>query len=129
MLFATITDADAVRVISAQSIADAAEQIRQIYQAGGTGFAVPVTIGVVLPQFTATVTPDPNGGPPTIASSGDSATQANIFQAAQTALANNATYLALASPTTAQVTAQVKALTRQIDALIRMTVGDFSSTT
>lgn len=37
-----------------------------------------------------------------------------------TALSNNATYLALASPTAAQNTAQIRALTRQVNALLRL---------
>lgn len=45
---------------------------------------------------------------------------ATIGAKLDTALANNATYLALASPTAAQTTAQVKALTRQVSALIRL---------
>lgn len=48
---------------------------------------------------------------------------------AQTALSVNATFLAIASPTNAQVVAQVKALTRQNNALIRLQIGDLSSTT
>jgi hypothetical protein len=39
---------------------------------------------------------------------------------AQTALANNQAFLALATPTTAQAITQVKALTRQTNALIRL---------
>lgn len=39
---------------------------------------------------------------------------------AQAALAANTAYLALASPSTAQNTAQLKALTRQVQALIRL---------
>jgi hypothetical protein len=39
------------------------------------------------------------------------------------ALADNATFLALASPTQAQTLAQVRRLTRQTNALIRATVG------
>lgn len=42
---------------------------------------------------------------------------------ARAALAGNATYLALATPTNAQNTAQVKALTRQHNALIRLIVA------
>jgi hypothetical protein len=45
-----------------------------------------------------------------------------------TALANNATYLAIGSPTNAQVAAQVAALTRQIDALGRIVGGLLDST-
>lgn len=43
-----------------------------------------------------------------------------VTQGAASALAANATYLNLASPTTAQNTAQIKALTRQVTALIRL---------
>lgn len=39
---------------------------------------------------------------------------------ATTALTTNATFLAIASPTAAQVATQTKALTRQNDAIIRM---------
>lgn len=42
---------------------------------------------------------------------------------AQAALAANVTFLAIGSPTTAQVTAQAKALTRQVDALIRLAIN------
>lgn len=40
------------------------------------------------------------------------------------ALVGNATFLAIASPTAAQIAAQVKALTRQNNALIRLLIGD-----
>lgn len=43
------------------------------------------------------------------------------------ALVTNATYLAIASPTVAQNTAQVKALTKQIDALIRLDLSLLST--
>lgn len=42
---------------------------------------------------------------------------------AEAALATNATFLALASPSNALVAAQTKALTRQVNALIRLTLG------
>lgn len=56
------------------------------------------------------------------------ANQATLLGKAQTALTNNANYLAIASPTNAQVSAQVAALTRQIDALIRIDINQLDST-
>lgn len=44
-----------------------------------------------------------------------------------TALTNNADFLALASPTNAQVGAQVKALTRQVNALMRLVTSRLDS--
>lgn len=44
----------------------------------------------------------------------------SLQQRAQTALTNNQTFLALPSPTNTQVLAQVRALTRQVNALIRL---------
>jgi hypothetical protein len=52
-----------------------------------------------------------------------------LISKAQAALTSNATYLAITSPTTAQNTAQVKALTRQVNALIRLTVKALDTTT
>ena len=48
---------------------------------------------------------------------------------ASTALTNNATYLALGSPTTTQNTAQIQALTRQMDGIIRMLLQATSTIT
>jgi hypothetical protein len=45
-----------------------------------------------------------------------------------TALTDNKTYLALTSPTTAQNTAQLKAIARQLNKLIRLAVNDLSAT-
>ena len=56
------------------------------------------------------------------------ANAATIYGRAQTALTTNQTYLALSSPTTAQNTAQIKALTRQMDAMLRFLLNQFDST-
>jgi hypothetical protein len=51
-----------------------------------------------------------------------------LRQQARQALDANRTFLALASPTNAQTLAQVKALTRQVQALIRFELDDLTST-
>lgn len=129
MLFIVISDGGIEpQPVVATSLADAASKIQARYAAAGDGFGAPANIAVVLPQFAATITPVP-GGQPTIGFSGDTQTLATIRNAAQNALTNNATYLGIASPTQAQAVAQVGALTRQIDGLIRFMVGDLTSTT
>lgn len=50
-----------------------------------------------------------------------------IVERAGTALANNAEYLALGTPTNAQAAAQIEALTRQVNALIRLVLNRFES--
>lgn len=45
------------------------------------------------------------------------------------ALANNTTFLAVASPTNAQVTAQVRALTRQTNAIMKLLAGMYGDHT
>lgn len=56
------------------------------------------------------------------------ANAATIRAQAQTALTSNATYIAIASPTNAQVAAQVKALTRQMDGVIRLLLAQLDAT-
>ena len=51
-----------------------------------------------------------------------------IREQARTALTGNRTFLAVAAPTNAQVGAQVKALTRQMNGLIRLTLGELDGT-
>lgn len=53
--------------------------------------------------------------------------RATIENASRNALATNAAFLGLASPTNAQVVAQVKALTRQANGLIRLQLGDLDA--
>lgn len=73
----------------------------------------------------------PDGGVTWTAPSANSVVgnEANLLQKAQTALANNVAYLAIASPTQAQAISQVAALTRQIDALIKLATDTLSDTT
>lgn len=52
------------------------------------------------------------------------ANQQTLFANARTAIAANSTYLALANPTAAQNTAQIKRLTREANALIRLLLGE-----
>lgn len=54
--------------------------------------------------------------------------RATLVNAATTAVANNQTFLGLASPTAAQQLSQLQALTRQVNALIRLVVNDLQST-
>jgi hypothetical protein len=54
--------------------------------------------------------------------------KATIETQARNALTGNRTYLAVASPTNAQVAAQVRALTQQMNGVIRHVVQDFTGT-
>lgn len=58
-----------------------------------------------------------------------SGNQQTILTKAQTALTANATYLAIASPTTAQAVAHVATLTKEVNALIRLILNQFDATT
>jgi hypothetical protein len=53
----------------------------------------------------------------------DQANQQAILDKATLAITTNATFLALANPTTAQAITQVKALTRESNGLIRLLLG------
>lgn len=55
--------------------------------------------------------------------------QASLFGKAQTALSNNIAFLNITNPSNAQAIAQIQALTRQVNALIRLAVGDLSDQT
>lgn len=52
-----------------------------------------------------------------------------LFTKAQQAIDNNIAFLANATPTNADVVAQVRALTRQHDAIIRLLLGLLDDTT
>lgn len=51
-----------------------------------------------------------------------------LRQQSASALAGNRTYLAVVTPTSAQTAAQVKALTRQMNTLVRLTLGQLDGT-
>lgn len=51
-----------------------------------------------------------------------------LRERAQNALANNNTFMNLTAPTNAQNAAQIKALTRQMNAIIRLVVGALDNT-
>jgi hypothetical protein len=51
-----------------------------------------------------------------------------LLDKAKAALTANATFLAIATPSNAQVSAQVKALTRQVNALIKLAARDLADT-
>lgn len=53
---------------------------------------------------------------------------ATLIAKGANAISSNLTYLAVASPTTAQAAAQIAALTRQVDALIRLACSLLDST-
>ena|SRR5438128_9887184 len=55
--------------------------------------------------------------------------QQTILNRASAALAANATYQAIASPTTAQAVAQVALLTREVNGIIRLLLAQFDTTT
>ena len=50
-----------------------------------------------------------------------------LLNKARTALTNNNAFLSIATPTTAQAVAQTKALTRQMNALIKLIANDLAS--
>lgn len=52
-----------------------------------------------------------------------------LYAKGQQAITNNETFLAIPSPTQAQAVTQVQALTRQIDAVIRVLLGVLTDTT
>lgn len=55
------------------------------------------------------------------------ANRTTIEQQARTALNGNAAFLAIATPTAAQNAAQIKALTRQVNGLIRLVLGQLDA--
>lgn len=56
---------------------------------------------------------------------GEFANEVAIRDAAKTALVNNRAYVAISAPTAAQTAAQVKALTRQMNGVIRLVLNLF----
>ncbi len=64
-----------------------------------------------------------------LASTTANTNRATITTAAGNALSANQTYLAIASPSAAQVAAQVRALTQQMDGAIRLLINRLDATT
>lgn len=126
MIFLIITDQGIhTQPVEATNLADAATKIKQLY-GFGTG---QIHVALLLPTVTGTLTQNQDPSLATIQMTGDSQTQQQIRNAAGNALTANATYLAIGSPTNAQVVAQTRALTQQVDGLIRLAIGDFTATT
>lgn len=120
------------RPLSANDLATAADLIRQEVGGGvGTDRSAPIQIAIVIPDAVATVTPNADPSQATIDATfqTDAANRATLVQRATTALTANDTFLALASPTNAQTLAQVKMLTKECSALIRLAVGALDATT
>jgi hypothetical protein len=91
-------------------------------------------LGDLVPLVVAAVTTlDPITGTPVVAVRPPAETAqlvnaATLQAQARTALAANTTYLAAGAPTTAQAVAQVRALTQQVNALIRLAVRALDAT-
>jgi hypothetical protein len=64
----------------------------------------------------------------TVTKPADQVNLETITEQAVTALNDNTTYIALSNPSNAQVAAQVKALTRQNNKIIRLILGRLDST-
>jgi uncharacterized protein involved in exopolysaccharide biosynthesis len=80
-------------------------------------------MAVTRATYVALVTVAADDTDPTVAN------LATLRTRVQTALTTNATYLALASPSTAQNTAQIQALTKECNGLIRLLLNQLDSTT
>lgn len=126
MLLVVVTDKGILsQPLEATSQADAVAQLKDLYGVGSgqVRFALlsPTVMGVIQQ---ASVAADA-----TISMTGDAQTQKQIRDALVTALKNNQDYVVAGSHTSPEIAAQVVALTRQVDGLIRSTVGDLSGTT
>lgn len=74
-------------------------------------------------------TPDGTGGIAAVRNDADlPVALTTLLDKAGNALQSNATFLAIGSPSNAQVLAQVQALTRQVNALLRLQTGTLDST-
>ena len=85
-----------------------------------------VTLPDGIPTRTWTVRPKT---PAELAADTATANGVTVRTRAELGLATNSTFLAVASPSNAQTVAQVKALTRQVSGLIRLTLGKLDDIT
>lgn len=95
--------------------------------------AAPGTVEIIvnMPNYTITRTWSAAGYADTFAwkpgaEPGTEINRRTVIDQAAAALQANRTYVALASPTNAQNLAQIRALSRQMNGLIRHLLGDFS---
>jgi hypothetical protein len=58
----------------------------------------------------------------------DAANERTLRQQGEQAIVDNKTFVAITNPTNAQVVAQVKALTRQMNGVMRLALGKFDGT-
>lgn len=84
-----------------------------------------ITLQAGVPTVTWTARPKTAAE---LAADTQNANRATVQTQAANALANNRTFVALASPTNAQVVAQVKALTRQNNGIIRLLLNQLDGT-
>lgn len=90
-----------------------------------TTFDRSVVVNIVGPTELWTVR---NKTQPELDADRDQANATSIRSQATQALADNRTYLAIASPTNAQVVAQVRALTQEMNGVIRLVLGKLDGT-
>jgi hypothetical protein len=122
VIFAVFTERGWHTPINAATTADAIEQLRLEFGRGDGQ----IRLGVVLLQGTATIVQAPDAANATVQVTGDALIQKQIRDLLTGGLADNITYLAIPAPTQQQITAQVRALTQQVNGLIKLATGNLA---